>query len=29
MWKWLHQLGRPERLYQLCGRLIPWFAAAG
>ena len=29
MWKWLHQLGRPERLYQLCGRLIPWFAVAG
>ncbi|CUU24797.1 heme ABC transporter permease [Duffyella gerundensis] len=26
MWKWLHQLAKPERLYQLCGRLVPWFA---
>jgi len=29
MWKALHQLGRPERLYQLAGRLLPWFAVAG
>ena len=28
MWKWLHQLARPERLYHLCGRFIPWFALA-
>ncbi|KFC79966.1 heme ABC transporter permease [Buttiauxella agrestis] len=26
MWKWLHQLAKPERLYLLCGRLVPWFA---
>lgn len=29
MWKWLHQLAKPERLYQLCGRLIPGFALTG
>jgi heme exporter protein C len=29
MWKALHQLARPERLYQFSGRLIPWFAIAG
>lgn len=29
MWKWLHQWAKPERLYQLCGRLIPWFAILG
>ncbi|MGK3141413.1 heme ABC transporter permease [Pantoea sp. C2G6] len=29
MWKALHQLARPERLYQLAGRLLPWFAIAG
>ncbi|MFB6325898.1 heme ABC transporter permease [Pantoea deleyi] len=29
MWKSLHQLGRPERLYQLSGRLVPWFAISG
>ena len=23
MWKWLHQLARPERLYHVCGRFIP------
>lgn len=28
MWKELHQLAKPERLYQLCGRLLPWFALA-
>ncbi|WP_145476305.1 heme ABC transporter permease [Yersinia similis] len=25
MWKWFHQFAKPERLYQLCGRFIPWF----
>ncbi len=25
MWKWFHQFAKPERLYPLCGRLIPWF----
>ena len=29
MWKALHQLARPERLYQFSGRLVPWFAIAG
>lgn len=29
MWKALHQLSRPERLYQLSGRLVPWFAISG
>ena len=29
MWKALYQLARPERLYQLSGRLVPWFAIAG
>ncbi len=28
MWKWIHPLGKPERLYALCSRLLPWFAAA-
>ncbi|WP_213989842.1 heme ABC transporter permease [Sodalis sp. dw_96] len=28
MWKMIHQLGRPERLYRLCGGLIPWLALA-
>ncbi|MDF2786308.1 MAG: heme transporter permease [Pantoea eucrina] len=28
MWKWIHQWARPERLYQLCGRLIPGMAIA-
>lgn len=26
MWKALHQLAIPERLYGLCGRWIPWLA---
>ena len=26
MWKWIHQLAKPERLYQLSGRLVPWMA---
>lgn len=26
MWKALHQLAIPERLYSLCGRWIPWLA---
>ena len=29
MWKALHQLARPERLYQFSGRLVPWFAISG
>lgn len=29
MWKWLHQLAKPERLYSLCGRFIPWLGSAG
>ena len=29
MWKWLNQWAKPEKLYQLCGRLIPWFAVLG
>ncbi|MGL5947520.1 MAG: heme ABC transporter permease [Aeromonas sp.] len=26
MWKWLHPYAKPERAYQLAGRLTPWFA---
>ncbi|EAX0715566.1 heme ABC transporter permease, partial [Salmonella sp. NW1172] len=26
MWKTLHQLAAPPRLYQICGRLVPWLA---
>ena len=29
MWKWLHQLARPERLYHVCGRFIPWLGLLG
>lgn len=29
MWKWLHQLGKPDRLYRLCGRWVPWLAVPG
>ncbi|ECT6362402.1 heme ABC transporter permease, partial [Salmonella enterica subsp. enterica serovar Derby] len=29
MWKTLHQLAAAPRLYQICGRLVPWLAAAG
>ncbi|WP_337009894.1 heme ABC transporter permease [Pantoea sp. AS142] len=29
MWKALHQLARPERLYQFSGQLVPWFAISG
>ncbi|EBD6270119.1 heme ABC transporter permease, partial [Salmonella enterica] len=29
MWKTLHQLAAPPRLYQICGRLVLWLAAAG
>ncbi|MGS9169523.1 heme ABC transporter permease, partial [Salmonella enterica subsp. enterica serovar Infantis] len=29
MWKTLHQLAAPPRLYPICGRLVPWLAAAG
>ncbi|ROR07917.1 heme ABC transporter permease [Erwinia sp. JUb26] len=29
MLKWIHQLSKPERLYHICGRFIPWCAAAG
>lgn len=28
MWKWLHQWAKPERVYQLCGRAVPWMATA-
>lgn len=28
MWKWLHQLAKPERLYNICGKCVPWFALA-
>jgi heme exporter protein C len=28
MWKALHQLAIPERLYTLCGRWIPWLAVS-
>ncbi|ELE1158441.1 heme ABC transporter permease, partial [Salmonella enterica] len=27
MWKTLHQLAAPPRLYQICGTLVPWLAA--
>ncbi|EHF5518430.1 heme ABC transporter permease, partial [Salmonella enterica] len=27
MWKTLHQLAAPPRLYQICGRLVLWLAA--
>lgn len=26
MWKFLHQLAKPERLYHLCGRIVPLLA---
>ena len=26
MWKFLHQLAKPERLYRLCGRIVPLLA---
>ena len=28
MWKFLHPFAKPERSYQLCASLMPWFAAA-
>ena len=28
MWKTLHQLAMPPRLYQICGWFIPWLAIA-
>lgn len=28
MWKWLHPYSKPERTYQLCGTLLPWFSVA-
>lgn len=28
MWKFLHQLAKPERLYHLCGRIVPLLAVA-
>ncbi len=28
MWKRLHLLAKPERLYQLCGQCLPWCAMA-
>lgn len=27
MWKWLHPYAKPEKSYQLAGRLLPWFMA--
>ncbi|WP_028862501.1 heme ABC transporter permease [Psychromonas aquimarina] len=27
MWKWLHPYAKPERSYQLAGKLLPWFTA--
>jgi len=29
MWKWVNQWAKPERLYHLCGRLLPPIAVAG
>lgn len=29
MWKWLHPLANPARLYPLCEHLLPWFSFAG
>jgi heme exporter protein C len=26
MWKWLHPYAKPERSYQLAGKLLPWFS---
>ncbi|MFY2508086.1 heme ABC transporter permease [Vibrio pectenicida] len=26
MWKWLHPYAKSEIAYQLCGKLLPWFA---
>ncbi|MCP5079418.1 MAG: cytochrome c biogenesis protein CcsA, partial [Psychromonas sp.] len=26
MWKWLHPYAKPEKSYQLAGKLLPWFA---
>lgn len=28
MWRVLHQWAKPERLYQICGRCVPWCAIA-
>ncbi|AYA63577.1 heme ABC transporter permease [Alteromonas sp. RKMC-009] len=28
MWKWLHPYAKPERAYQLCNTLLPWFSVA-
>jgi len=25
MWKWLHPYAKPERSYQLAGKILPWF----
>ncbi|QIL84778.1 heme ABC transporter permease [Vibrio sp. HDW18] len=29
MWKWLHPYAKPDVAYQLCGKLLPWFASLG
>jgi heme exporter protein C len=29
MWKWLHPYAKTENAYQLCMRLLPWFAVSG
>ena len=26
MWKWLHPYAKPERTYNLAGKMLPWFA---
>jgi heme exporter protein C len=28
MWKWLHPYAKPEKSYQLAGKLLPWFVVA-
>lgn len=28
MWKWLHLLAKPDRLYRLCSQWLPWFGGA-
>lgn len=28
MWKWLHSNAKPQKAYQLCSTLLPWFAVS-
>ncbi|MBT0720478.1 heme ABC transporter permease [Tatumella sp. TA1] len=28
MWKWLHLLAKPDRLYRLCSQCLPWFGVS-